>query len=139
MLLVTTCSLALSCLPAIRRIGQQGGVVESPCLYLVLASLGAQASLKTLASAPIWLVVGLGWLVIHAACLILLGRLFRIPFGVLATASQANVGGVVSAPLVGAVYHPTLAPVGLLLAMVGNATGTYLGLLSATCGRWLMA
>jgi uncharacterized membrane protein len=47
------------------------------------------------------------------------------------------VGGVVSAPLVGAVYHQSLAPVGLLLALAGNAIGTYLGLASATLCRWL--
>jgi len=55
----------------------------------------------------------------------------------LATASQANIGGLVSAPLVGAVYHQSLAPVGLLLAMAGNALGTYAGMLAAWLSRWM--
>ena len=137
-LLVTTTSLALSCAPAVRRLGSEGSVVGYPCLYLVLAALGAQANLTMLVATPLWLVVGVGWVAFHAATLLLAGRLLRVPLGVLATASQANVGGVVSAPLVGAVYDQALAPVGLLLAILGNAVGTYLGLLAAWLGRFLV-
>lgn len=136
-LLVTTLALACSCVPAIRRTGQAGAAVGYPCLYLVLSALGAQASLATLLMAPSWLVLGLGWLAIHAASLIIAGRLWHMPLGVLATASQANVGGLVSAPLVGAVYHQRLAAVGLVLAVAGNAIGTYLGLAAALLARWL--
>lgn len=137
-LLVTTVALALSCVPALRRLGSEGAVAGYPCLYLVLAALGAQANLKMLIATPVWLVVGFGWVVFHAAVLLLAGRLLRMPLGVLATASQANVGGVVSAPLVGAVYSQALVPIGLCLAIAGNAVGTYLGLASATLARWLV-
>ena len=82
--------------------------------------------------------MGGGVALLHGAATLLTGRCFRITLGVLATASQANLGGVVSAPLVGAVYHQSLAPVGLLLAMAGNAVGTYLGWLAATLCRWLL-
>ena len=85
-----------------------------------------------------WLAVGAGWMVIHASLLMLGGRLLRVPWAVLATASQANVGGVVSAPLVAAVYDRRLMPVGLLLAVAGNACGTYLGLLAAAIGRFMV-
>jgi uncharacterized membrane protein len=136
-LLVTTCALALSCVPAVRRLGQAGASWGYPGLYLVLSALGAQASLSTLMTAPIWLGVGAGWLVIHAAALLIAGKIWRWPLGVLATASQANVGGVVSAPLVGAVYDQRLAAAGLVLAVAGNAVGTYLGLASAALARWL--
>lgn len=137
-LLVTTAALGLSLLPAVRRMAERGGAVGYPCLYLVLAATGAQASLHALWSAPAWLLVGAATLLLHGLLLLLVGRLASIPFGVLATASQANVGGLVSAPLVGALYHPSLAPVGLLLAMAGNAVGTYLGVLSAGICRWLV-
>ncbi|HUU47114.1 MAG TPA: DUF819 family protein [Acidobacteriota bacterium] len=50
----------------------------------------------------------------------------------MATGSQANIGGVVSAPIVAAVYQPSLAPVGLLLGVFGNIIGLYAGLLCAT-------
>ncbi|MBI3324876.1 MAG: DUF819 family protein [Candidatus Omnitrophica bacterium] len=130
-LLVTSMALVLSCMPAVRRVGRHGAAIGYPCLYVVLASLGAQASLSALAATPVWLLLGLSWLVVHAVALLAAGRIFRLPVGVLATASQANVGGVVSAPLVGAVYDQALAPVGLILAVLGNALGTYLGLFSA--------
>jgi len=134
-LLVTTSALVLSCVPVTRRVGQQGSQIGEPCLYVVLASLGAQANLWMLVATPMWVVVGFGCLAIHAVLLLIGGRLLRLPLGILATASQANVGGVVSAPLVGAVYSRDLAPVGLYLAIVANALGTYLGLLTAWIAR----
>ena len=136
-LLVTTAALILACVPDLRRLGQHGSSVGYPCLYVVLASLGAQASLRALATTPVWMLAGLGCLGCHAVALVLAGKGLRLPLGVLATASQANVGGVVSAPLVGAVYSQSLAPVGLVLALAGNAAGTYLGFLVAMVGRWI--
>ena len=130
-------ALALACLPTVRRAGQRGASAGYACLYLVLASLGAKASLQALVATPAWIVVGFGWLAIHAVTLLLVGRLLRLPAGLLATASQANIGGVVSAPMVGAIYDQRLAPIGLLLALGCNALGTYLGLASAALARWL--
>ena len=138
-LLVTTACLGCSTLPLIRQCGLHGEAVGYPCLYLVLAVLGAQANLQALIATPVWILVGIGCVAVHAIVLLLGGRLLRLPVGLLATASQANVGGVVSAPLVGAVYHQALAPVGLILAFAGNAVGTYLGMLAAWMGRLLAA
>ncbi|MBI3324758.1 MAG: DUF819 family protein [Candidatus Omnitrophica bacterium] len=138
-LLVSTLALALAGLPAIRRLSLDAAPVGYACLYLVLAGLGSRASLAALAATPAWIVVAVGWLVIHAAVLLVVGRLLRIPAGLLATASQANIGGVVSAPMVGAIYHRALAPVGLLLAIGCNALGTYLGLASASLAHWLIS
>ena len=38
---------------------------------------------------------------------------------------QANVGGAASAPVVAAAFHPSLATVGVLLAVFGYVVGTY--------------
>jgi uncharacterized membrane protein len=54
-----------------------------------------------------------------------------------AAASQANIGGVASAPVVAEVYHPGLASVGLLLAILGNIVGTWLGILCAQLCRMM--
>ena len=137
-LLVTTAALSLSLIPWIRRAGEAGARLGTSCLYAVLAATGAQASLRALWAAPVWIAVGLGAVLCHGVLLLLTGRCCRIPLGVLATASQANIGGVVSAPLVGAVYGRWLAPVGLLLAVAGNAVGTYLGVLAASVSRLLI-
>ena len=48
--------------------------------------------------------------------------------------SQANVGGAASAPVVAAAFHPSLATVGVLLAVFGYVVGTY----GAMICTWLM-
>ncbi len=84
---------------------------------------------------PLYLGVGALWMAIHAAVLILVARLIRAPLFFVATGSMANVGGVISAPVVASVYHQALAPVGLLMAVSGYAVGIYGGLLCA----WLLS
>ncbi len=71
------------------------------------------------------------WIGVHAAFLILVARLIRAPFFFFATGSMANIGGVASAPIVAGVYHPAMAPVGLLMAVAGYILGIYAGLASA--------
>jgi uncharacterized membrane protein len=70
-------------------------------------------------------VVGLIWMSIHAGLLILVAFLSKSPFFFVAVGSQANVGGAASAPIVASAFSPSLAPVGVLLAVVGYALGTY--------------
>lgn len=137
-LLTTTAALGLSLMPVVRRLGARAEVLGYPSLYLVLAATAAQTSLAALAAAPAWILVGCVTVVVHVAGLVLAGRAWRIPLGTLATVSQANIGGVVSAPLVGAVYNQSLVPVGLLLAIAANALGTYLGWGAAMLCRWLL-
>merc|ERR1712224_173873 len=85
---------------------------------------------------PLLLLVGLLWILFHASLLVLLARLTRSPLFFLAVGSQANIGGAASAPIVAGAFHPALAPVGVLLAVLGYAVGTYGALL---CGYMLMA
>jgi len=70
-------------------------------------------------------VVGLIWISIHGFLLIVMAKIIRAPFFFLAVGSQANVGGAASAPIVASAFHPSLAPVGVLLAVLGYAVGTY--------------
>lgn len=137
-LLVTTFALAGSLAAPIRRLGRHAPGLGQPLLYLVLAAMGAQAGFDALRSAPVWIALGAGVALVHGLTMLIGGRLLRVPLALLATASQANLGGVVSTPLVGAVYDRRLVPVGLLLAVGCNAVGTYLGLVSATIGQWLL-
>jgi len=73
--------------------------------------------------------IGLVWMLFHAGLLILMAKLIKAPFFFLAVGSQANVGGAASAPIVASAFHPSLAPVGVLLSVLGYALGTY--------GAWL--
>ena len=63
------------------------------------------------------------------------GYFLKAPLKLIATASQANIGGPVSAPIVGATYQREMAGLGLLMAILGNVLGTYLGLLTAALAR----
>ena len=82
-------------------------------------------------SAPAYFFAGMLWILVHAVVLTLAARLLRAPFFFVATASMANIGGVVTAPIVAGVYHPAMAPVGLLMAVAGYVLGIYFGLASA--------
>jgi uncharacterized membrane protein len=97
-------------------------------LYLLLAAIGAQADLKAVLDAPMFLATGMVWIAIHAAILLAVARLMRAPLFFFATGSMANVGGAASAPVVAGVYHPALAPVGLLMAVGGYILGIYAAL-----------
>jgi len=134
-LIVTTSALALSLTP-LARVEQAGASrLGTFLLYLLLSSIGARANLNAVTHAPTFFALGLTWIVIHGACLILVGRLLKAPLSLMATASQANIGGPISAPIVGATYHPAAASVGLLMAILGNILGTYLGLATAALAQ----
>lgn len=106
-------------------------------LYFVLTSIGARANLSAILDAPLLIAAGVVWVLIHALFLLAAARLLRAPMFLIATASQANIGGPASAPVVAAVYQPALAPVGLLLGIFGNVIGTYLGLLTSQLCHWV--
>ncbi len=130
-LLVTTAALLLSLTPA-RKLEDAGASrAGTLLLYLLLASIGARADLRSILQTPVFLALGATWILIHGAVLLVAGRLARAPLGLMAAASQANIGGTVSAPIVGATFSPQLAGVGLLMAIFGNLTGTYIGLATA--------
>ena len=69
--------------------------------------------------------IGLIWIVFHLVLLVVVAKLIRAPFFFTAVGSQANVGGAASAPVVASAFHPALAPVGVMLAVLGYAVGTY--------------
>jgi uncharacterized membrane protein len=127
-LIVVTAGLLLSLSP-LRRMEEVGASrVGYVALYLLLTGIGAQADLRAIFNAPVFLLAGVFWIVIHAAVLLLAARLLRAPLFFFSTASMANIGGAVSAPIVASVYQPAMAPVGLLMAVLGYILGTYVGL-----------
>ena len=129
--LLTTIALGLSLTPLARLEGAGASTLGYAGFYLLLGSIGAQADLKRIAAHPTFVLLGVIVIAVHAAVLLLAVRLLRAPLFFYAAASQACTGGVASAPIVAAIYHPAMAPVGLLLAVLGNVLGTYLGLLVA--------
>lgn len=127
-ILLTTAALLLSLTPLARLEQVGASTVGYAGFYLLLASVGAQGDLRKVLSHPQFVLLGVIVIAVHAVFLFAALRLLRAPLFFLGAASQACVGGYSSAPLVAAIYHPAMAPVGLLLAVLGNVVGTYLGL-----------
>jgi uncharacterized membrane protein len=101
-------------------------------LYLLIACIGAGADFRAMRGNGSYVLAGAVWMFVHAAGIILVARLLRAPVFFAAVGSQANIGGAASAPIVASAFHPALAPVGVLLAVLGYVLGTYMGLV---CGR----
>ncbi len=125
----TTAGLVLSFTRARSLEGAGASTVGSAMLYILVATIGMGMDITAVVERPGLFALGAIWLGIHATLLIVVGRLIKAPVFYLAVGSQANVGGAASAPIVASAFHPTLAPVGVLLAVLGYALGTY--------GAWL--
>lgn len=134
MVVVTALAVALSFSLARQLEGAGASRIGSLMLYLLVASIGAHANFMEMREAPMLIAVGAVWMLFHVAILLGIARLIRAPVFFVAVGSQANIGGAASAPIVASAFHPSLAPVGVLLAVAGYVLGTYAGLLC----MWLL-
>ena len=106
--------------------------IGSVFIYLLVAIIGMKMDITKAVEQPLLIVVGLIWMIFHVGLLFVVAKIIRAPFFFLAVGSKANVGGAASAPIVASAFHPSLAPVGVLLAVLGYALGTYGAILCAT-------
>ena len=136
-ILVSVMGLGLSFTPVARLENRGASHLGNFFLYLLLATIGAKADLRAITEAPMFLVVGVVWIAVHATVLFSVGRMLKAPMFLIATSSQANIGGVVSAPIVASVYQKGMAPVGLLMGVLGNILGLYFGFLTAQLMEWV--
>ncbi len=105
--------------------GAGASKIGSIFIYILIATIGMKMDLSEIMDKPGLIVIGFVWMAIHAGLLILVAKLIKAPYFFLAVGSQANVGGAASAPVVAAAFHPSLASVGVLLAVFGYVVGTY--------------
>ena len=127
--LSTTLAVALSFTKARELEGVGASRIGSVFIYILVATIGMKMNILAIFDNPGFFIIGLIWMMIHAFMLIAIAKVIRAPFFFMAVGSQANVGGAASAPIVASAFHPSLAPVGVLLAVLGYAIGTY--------GAWL--
>ncbi|MDX5483282.1 MAG: DUF819 family protein [Hymenobacteraceae bacterium] len=123
--MATTFGMLLSTTRARNLEGAGASRVASAFLYILVATIGMQMDVTAIVSQPGLFLVGIIWISMHMLLLFIVGKLIKAPFFFLAVGSQANVGGAASAPIVAAAFHPALAPVGVLLSILGYAVGTY--------------
>ena len=99
--------------------------IGSIFIYILVATIGMKMDILSIFDNPSLFIIGLIWMTIHAILLIIVAKIIKAPFFFLAVGSKANVGGAASAPILASAFHPSLAPVGVLLAVMGYAIGTY--------------
>ena len=123
--IATAIGVALSFTPARKLEGVGASRFGSLFLYVLIATIGMKMDVTAIIRNPGLFMIGLVWMLVHVTLLLSVGKLIKAPFFFTAVGSQANVGGAASAPVVAAAFNPALAPVGVLLAVLGYALGTY--------------
>ena len=123
-LFATAIGIGLSFTKAKNYEGAGASKIGGMFIYILVATIGMKMDLGKVLDNPGLIAIGLIWITIHAGLLILMVKIIKAPFFFLAVGSQANVGGAASAPVVASAFHPSLATVGVLLAVFGYAIGT---------------
>lgn len=120
----TLIAVVLSFTKAKNYEGAGASKLGSVFIYILVATIGMKMDLKLIFENSGLIIIGAVWMSIHALLLIAVAKLIKAPYFFLAVGSQANVGGAASAPVVATAFHPSLATVGVLLAVFGYAIGT---------------
>nr|WP_321406573.1 DUF819 family protein [uncultured Carboxylicivirga sp.] len=124
-ILSTTFGIGLSFTKFRQYEGAGASKIGTVFIYVLVATIGMKMDVTKIFDNIGLFLVGAIWMAIHVILLLIVGKLIRAPYFFLAVGSKANIGGAASAPVVAAAFHPSLAPVGVLLAVLGYAFGTY--------------
>ncbi|KAA5825689.1 DUF819 family protein [Algibacter amylolyticus] len=106
-------------------------------IYILVASIGMKMNLNAIVENISLFAIGFVWMLIHVGLLFVVAKIIKAPYFFLAVGSKANIGGAASAPVVAGAFHPSLAPVGVLLAVLGYALGTYAAFACALMMKWV--
>lgn len=134
-LTLTTLALILAQIPFVQRL--KGGKLMGFLLIMIfLAIIGAYCDIPALLKSGEAAGTLLAWdaalISIHGILLFLIGGLFKQDWDIVSIASNANIGGATSAPVCAAsLGRPDLQLPGLLAGSIGNAIGTYCGVMVA--------
>lgn len=127
-IIATAIGISLSFTKARSYEGAGASRIGSILLYVLVATIGMKMNIVELYEnwTKYWAVILIGiiWMIVHITVLLIVAKLIKAPFFFVAVGSQANIGGAASAPIVASAFSPALAPVGVLLAVLGYAVGT---------------
>ncbi|QIP15000.1 DUF819 family protein [Spirosoma aureum] len=133
-ILSTTLGIGLSFTRA-RKLEKLGTTdLSTLFIYFLIMTIGMRLDLSTISGNLGLFAVAIIWMLIHILIMFIAARVLKAPYFFVAVGSQANIGGVATAPAVASVFHPALAPVGVLLAVLSHVLGTYGGIACA----WMM-
>jgi uncharacterized membrane protein len=136
-IIATTGGLLLSFTKSRELEGAGASRLGSVLLYVLVATIGMQMDLMAIFDSPILFLIGILWMFFHITIMLIVAYLIKAPFFFVAVGSQANVGGAASAPIVASAFNASLAPVGVLMAVLGYAVGTYGAYLSGLLMRFV--
>ena len=129
--IATALGIVFSFTPLKKYEGAGASKIGSVFIFILVSSIGMKMDLASVYSNPGLMLVGIIWMLIHVILLVVVAKIIKAPFFFLAVGSKANVGGAASAPVIAAAFHPSLASVGVLLAVFGYVMGTYGAILCA--------
>ena len=134
-LVLTTLALIFAQIPFVQKL-QGGRILGYLLIMLFLAVIGAYCDIFALLGSGNAAGILLLWVTIiiflHGIIIFTVGGLLKQDWDIVSIASNANIGGATSAPVCAAsLGRPDLQLPGLLAGTVGNAIGTYLGILVA--------
>ncbi len=135
--IATTIGVALSFTKLKRYEGAGASRFGSVFIYILVATIGMKMNLLEAFSNPQFFLIGIIWMLVHITILLIIAKLIKAPFFFVAVGSQANIGGAASAPIVASAFSTALAPVGVLLAVLGYALGTYAAIVSTQLMQWI--
>lgn len=136
-ILATSIGIILSFTKVRNYEGAGASKIGTVFIYILVASIGMKMNLNAIAENLSLFAIGLVWMIIHVGLLFVVGKIIKAPYFFLAVGSKANIGGAASAPVVAGAFHPSLAPVGVLLAVLGYALGTYGAFACALLMKWV--
>lgn len=128
----TTLGMALSLTKYRKLEGIGASRWGSIFIYVLVATIGMKMNLGEVFKNLGLFAIGITWMMVHVIILLVVAKIIKAPFFFVAVGSQANVGGAASAPVVASAFSPSLAPVGVLMAVLGYALGTYGAIICAT-------
>ncbi|MFN3850768.1 MAG: DUF819 domain-containing protein [Spirosomataceae bacterium] len=132
---LTTLALVLAQIPIVNRLKRQR-LLGLLGVYLFLAVIGAYCDIPALIKDGQLAVILMGFVTIlvlvHGLLVFGIGYIFKQDWDIVSIASQANIGGTASAmALARSLNRNDLVLPGILVGALGNAIGTYLGILIA--------
>ena len=133
----TTIGLVLSFTRARKMEGIGASTWGSIFIYMLVATIGMKMNLGEVFSNLGLFAIGIIWMLVHVTVLLITAKIIKAPFFYVAVGSQANIGGAASAPIVASAFSPSLAPVGVLMAVLGYALGTYGAIICAEIMRMI--
>ncbi len=133
----TTIGIVLSFTKIKSYEGAGASKIGTVFIYILVASIGMKMNLNAIVENLSLFAIGFVWMIFHVGLLFLVAKIIKAPYFFLAVGSKANIGGAASAPVVAGAFHPSLAPVGVLLAVLGYALGTYGAFACALMMKWV--